>query len=321
MKILTIAIPTRNGEETIEVNLKKLTKLKKKYSIQILVSDNCSTDNTEQIVKKYKEVEYYKNDKDYFFDINCHLCVKRAKGNYVWLLSDNDSFNEEYFEKLYFFLSQNINLNQIFLDFKSIKGNQIKHQNEDFKICKNGNEFFDNINFKNGFVSSNIISKKIWLDIFMNKYMGENWIHMEYSIRCMEYDSAKAAICKFPIIYNLPVKEQKWGNNGTFIYAGFNFVKIIKSASLKYYSKKTIKKGIKKIEISYPNTIISAKISGLKTDRKFRREFYQIYEKTLPRLILYSLIFMTPNSFFYIIYKIYRFFVVSAKKSFKIFIK
>ena len=52
MTILSIAIPTYNGSDTIDVNLKKLIKIKKKYPIQILVSDNCSTDNTENIVKQ-----------------------------------------------------------------------------------------------------------------------------------------------------------------------------------------------------------------------------------------------------------------------------
>lgn len=321
MNILTIAIPTKNGEDTIEVNLKKLTNLKKKYTFQIIVSDNCSTDKTAEIVKKYTEVEYYKNDKDYFFDINCHLCVKRAKGNYVWLLSDNDSFNEEYFEKLYLFLSQNTNLNQVFLDFKSIKGNEIKYQKEDFKICHNGDEYFNNINFKNGFLSANIVNKKIWLEIFMDKYIGENWIHVEYSIRCMEYNQAKAGICKFPIIYDLPLKEQKWGDKGTFIYAGLSFVNIIKSASLKYYSKQTIKMGIRKIEMSYPRTLISAKINGLKTDKKFTNEFFDVFDKTFTRLLFYYPILITPNIILNSTYRIYRLFVSFAKITIRVFRK
>jgi len=319
MTILTIAIPTYNGSDTIDVNLKKLINIKKKYPIEILVSDNCSTDNTADIVKKYDEIDYYKNNENVGFDNNCNLCVERSKGDYVWLLADNDSFNELYFEKVFSFLSNNNDLNIIFLDFKSIKGNQIKHQEENFYICKNGDVFFEKINFKNGFISSNIINRKIWLDNFMHKYFGQDWIHMEYSLRSMETNNVRAAICKLPIIYSLPIKNQKWGGNGDFIFAGLKFVKIIKTASLNYFSNETIQRGIKKIEDGYPYNLISAKIAGLKTNKNFRNEFYSVFGKTIKGNLIYFPIFICPNSFFVFFQKIYRFFVKLIKGFVKFF--
>ena len=52
--ILTIAIPTYNGSKTIKSMLNVLMP-QVTDKVEILVSDNCSTDDTLQVVYKYKK--------------------------------------------------------------------------------------------------------------------------------------------------------------------------------------------------------------------------------------------------------------------------
>ena len=53
MTILTIAIPCYNCKSNILKILKNILSLPPKF-ITIIISDNCSTDNSLQIIKKFK---------------------------------------------------------------------------------------------------------------------------------------------------------------------------------------------------------------------------------------------------------------------------
>jgi glycosyltransferase involved in cell wall biosynthesis len=61
---VTICVPVRNGARTIRRTLDSV--LAQDYpNFEVIVSDNCSDDDTADIVKEYKEqgVQYYYNSK------------------------------------------------------------------------------------------------------------------------------------------------------------------------------------------------------------------------------------------------------------------
>jgi len=94
---LTIAIPTYNGSphitETIESILLQLPDVNKK--IEILISDNGSTDETQEIVLRYcslypQLISYYRNEANLGFDLNLISAIEKAKGKYIQFLGDDD---------------------------------------------------------------------------------------------------------------------------------------------------------------------------------------------------------------------------------------
>jgi abequosyltransferase len=95
--LLTIAIPTWNRSGFLKRNL---IQLRKEYYtvdtdlVELLVSDNCSTDDTTQVVKdsidKGLPISYYKNESNLGWGANFLACFKKARGKYVLLLSDDD---------------------------------------------------------------------------------------------------------------------------------------------------------------------------------------------------------------------------------------
>ena len=91
---LTIAIPTYNRAEELRGCLKRVFEYSKRKSIEILVSDNASSDNTMEVVKELQEIHpemlYFRNDENLGFDGNFLNCFERASGKYIWLLSDDD---------------------------------------------------------------------------------------------------------------------------------------------------------------------------------------------------------------------------------------
>ena len=91
---LTIAIPTYNRLEKLKICLKRLMEQKKIEQIEIIVSDNDSTDGTgeymTELVKKAENIHYYRNTENVGPDKNFLNCFDKAVGEYVLLLGDDD---------------------------------------------------------------------------------------------------------------------------------------------------------------------------------------------------------------------------------------
>ena len=91
---LTIAIPTYNRLEKLKICLKRLMEQKKIEQIEIIVSDNASTDGTgeymTELVKKAENIRYYRNTENVGPDKNFLNCFDKAVGEYVLLLGDDD---------------------------------------------------------------------------------------------------------------------------------------------------------------------------------------------------------------------------------------
>ena len=95
--VLTIAIPIYNGERTIK-NMLDILMPQCNEKIEVLVSDNCSTDSTPNIIKEYQNkwgnISYWCNETNLKTDRNCIKCLQKAKGKYTWLMSDDDIIME-----------------------------------------------------------------------------------------------------------------------------------------------------------------------------------------------------------------------------------
>lgn len=99
MKI-SICIPQYNR---IAFLLKSLETIKKQTypDLEIVISDDCSTDNTEQeitnLVPVYKyPVIYQRNEHNLGYDRNYRKCIELAKGNYVMVIGNDDTVNPSY---------------------------------------------------------------------------------------------------------------------------------------------------------------------------------------------------------------------------------
>lgn len=95
--LLSICIPTWNRAFFLNESLNRLSQEYEKIDkaeVEIFVSDNCSDDNTEEVVlgfiKKGFAVTYNKNKENIGAAGNFLLCINRAKGKYILLLGDDD---------------------------------------------------------------------------------------------------------------------------------------------------------------------------------------------------------------------------------------
>jgi glycosyltransferase involved in cell wall biosynthesis len=63
-----------------------------KYNIPIFISDNASSDNTEEVVQKhakdYNNIHYFRQEINIGPDRNCEFILKQADTEYIWLIGD-----------------------------------------------------------------------------------------------------------------------------------------------------------------------------------------------------------------------------------------
>lgn len=96
---LSLVIPTYNRARFLDVSLQRHLPLLQQYHIPIYIVDNASTDETRDIVEKYKAtypyLNYHVNDTNVGPDRNFEIALTLPETNYVWLLGDTSSFNAE----------------------------------------------------------------------------------------------------------------------------------------------------------------------------------------------------------------------------------
>ena len=97
--LLTIAIPTYKRSAYLNETLKQLQselKFCDSYSVEILISDNASPDDTKAKVETAMDaglsIRYVRNSENIGSDANIAQCFNLASGHYVLILGDDDLF-------------------------------------------------------------------------------------------------------------------------------------------------------------------------------------------------------------------------------------
>ncbi len=102
-RTLTIAIPTYNRAASLDGQLGRLS-AQVDASVEVLVSDNASGDNTAEVVKKYQGkipgLVYSRNAENVGFDRNIIKLYSVASGRHIWFLSDDDPILSGALEKV-----------------------------------------------------------------------------------------------------------------------------------------------------------------------------------------------------------------------------
>ncbi len=100
--LITIAIPTYNRADKYLVQTLKRASRQTYSNIEILISDNCSTDKTEEIVRAYAKsdprVTYFRQSRNLGQLGNTNFLLQKANGDYFHLFHDDDLIEEDFVE-------------------------------------------------------------------------------------------------------------------------------------------------------------------------------------------------------------------------------
>ena len=103
MKTLSIVIPAFNEEKTIVKILNKIkgAELPINWDKEILITNDCSTDNTELAIKEYMDknsemdISYFKHYKNKGKGSALHTSIEHAKGDYIIIQDADLEYNPE----------------------------------------------------------------------------------------------------------------------------------------------------------------------------------------------------------------------------------
>ena len=98
--LVTVAIPTYNRAGQYLQDALKSAVSQAYPNLEIIVADNCSNDNTEELVYSFSDdrIKYIKQSTNIGGINNWNYCVKKAKGDYFLLLHDDDMIDEDFIE-------------------------------------------------------------------------------------------------------------------------------------------------------------------------------------------------------------------------------
>jgi glycosyltransferase involved in cell wall biosynthesis len=98
--LVSIAIPTYNRANSFLKESLKSAINQTYENIEIIISDNCSTDNTEAVVSSFndKRISYFRQTVNIGAANNSNFCLRQAKGVYFTQLHDDDLIDPDFLD-------------------------------------------------------------------------------------------------------------------------------------------------------------------------------------------------------------------------------
>lgn len=211
--LISICIPTYNRGNKLKNQLEFLIEeiINCNDKVEILVGDNCSNDNTFEIVKnisiKNNNIKYFQNGENLGIAGNIEMLFSHSNGKYIWFLGDDDRLEKYSIENLIKYIYKNyFSIDLLLINHYVIKKNQ-RFKFYDFdcvNIKRLSNIFIDR--YHNGlmFISSLIYRKQLISNLIHDKHINRN-ITLPLGLSLVS-GKKNIKIFEKPIIYN------EWGN-------------------------------------------------------------------------------------------------------------
>lgn len=123
MKKVSVIVPTFNRANYLKVAIESV--LKQKYkNLEIIITDNASTDNTIEIVKAFNDerIIYYRNPENIGIARNHNKALELCTGEYIQLFSDDDIMLPECIQKKVDILNRFQSVGLVHSDINIING-------------------------------------------------------------------------------------------------------------------------------------------------------------------------------------------------------
>jgi len=306
---LTIGIPIFNGETSLATVIDSILEQIEQdqiTSIEILISDNASTDKTSEIGNIYKQkypnfISYYRNKENLGYDKNLDTIVTKAKGQYIWFLgcSDKPSPNSiiTILKRLDSDNYDNILLNfDIFSEVNSDSTPTNQYPTDKPAIYKSPDDFMKKLNGPALAVSANIVSKKAWLNIISIPLLVDGWAHIERIFAILLNNEYKKTLFIRDICFTLRQEKDGWWTTPLAYINFIRLAKIVKNLKHKKIKKSTWKILFKRIyPFAYIKAILIGKHNKLHLSRPLLLETISIFKNKISFWIICIPLLYLPN--------------------------
>ena len=140
--LLSICIPNYNRGKYLNncLNSILLAKSISSLTFEICISDNGSKDNILSIVNYYKKkglkINYKSNNKNLGFGVNFYKVVKMAKGEFIWLIGNDDLLYPYALKKLQKLFYENKDVDFFFINSSSLNSKFVFKHKQPFNTKK-----------------------------------------------------------------------------------------------------------------------------------------------------------------------------------------
>jgi glycosyltransferase involved in cell wall biosynthesis len=189
--LISITIPTWNRAAYLRLNLDQFaTQLQENsQAIEILISDNCSTDETQAVVAEFQQkglpIRSIRNTENIGSDCNIAQCFNEAVGRYVMILGDDDLLIDGALSLLVALLEEN-RYGVVSLGAYGYENDfRLEHPGGAFRLCEfaDVSDFVVELGIFSTLISANIISKEILAGVDARKFCGSNLVQTQLVYR------------------------------------------------------------------------------------------------------------------------------------------
>lgn len=167
--LLSFGLPTYNRAEILREALEHYYNVLKLQNYKLIISDNCSTDDTPKIVaefmEKYDNIEFYRQEKNIGADRNMLFVQDKANTDYFILLGDGVRFYPDKLNKI-ISLAKTHKYDAILCDYK----NRSKVPTQ---VYTEKNKMLAEIGWYLSQMSSVVLKKEILKNTVNNRYVYE----------------------------------------------------------------------------------------------------------------------------------------------------
>ncbi len=230
---LSICIPTYNREKYLKDLLDCILNQLKDIEdgiVEICVSDNSSTDNTQSMMleyqQKYNNITYFRWDKNMGADMNYLKVVEIAHGKYCWFFGSDDLMVDGAIKKMLEEIKEDCdiylcNRYQCNVNMEIASKYNLLEDKTDTKIFKCGSDdeilkYLQSVNCLEGFfsyLSSIVFKKKKWNSIEFDKsFIDTAYAHTYILLSLLKRNIKLKYIKEAIVLYR--------GENDSFVYNG-----------------------------------------------------------------------------------------------------
>ncbi len=236
---IDILLATYNGEKYLKCQIDSILNQTHK-NIRLLINDDCSTDNTRAILKKYEEkddrIKVKYNEKNLGYVKNFEDLLKRVENKYFALSDQDDFWKEEKIEKsLNKLLEEDADL--VFTDLEpvdeklnTITPSMVRFMQMDKNIKKH--QDYKSVFLRNCVTGCTILSKKELINEYIPIPIKEPMVHDWWMALII------SQIGKITFLDEPTIKYRQHGNNQLGIYGMKNYIQDFDEYREKYIQLK-----------------------------------------------------------------------------------